>query len=178
MQIKTWNPNFLHSCNFLYFNLTDYCVWGVSKKTWFASKIFTTKTYWCLVMIWDYIVKCTDYLAAVTLANEIYFSNSRNARTPRITRYDCNKHHASFGVTLQEMHFDSSAEKIDHFTVVGSVTWPFECQQDWKWPCFDTDLTAFVVWLIIFNHRQSKQYVQNKLTVTRVPLDTWIYIAG
>ena len=103
-------------------------------------------------MIWDYLVKCTDYLAAVTSANAIYFSNSRNARTPRITRYFCNKHHAAFGVTLQEMHFDSSAEKIDHFTVVGSVTWSFECQQDWKWPCFDTDLIAVVVWLIISNH--------------------------
>jgi len=110
---------------FFSFNLANYCVWEVSKKAWFAGGIFTTKTYWCLVIIWNYIAKCTDYLAAVTLANEIYFSNSRNARTPRITRYDCNQHHASLGVTLQEMHFDSSAEKIDHFKKAQRISFFF-----------------------------------------------------
>ena len=47
-------------------------------------------------MMWDNIVNCKDDSPAVTSANVISFSNSRNARASRIARYDCNKHHASF----------------------------------------------------------------------------------
>ena len=38
---------------------------------------------------------------------------------------------------------------IDHFTVVGLVTWPLNDRAA-GWPCFDKDLTAFIVQIKLF----------------------------
>ena len=60
---------------------------------------------------------------------------------------------------------------VDHFTVLCSVTQAFEWKQGWRWPCFDTDFSAFVMSMVLVSIRttwftQQKQsgLYQNKVT--------------
>ena len=44
-----------------------------------------------------------------------------------------------------------------HFKVLCSVPFAFECKRDWRWPCFDTDLSVNLIYTTKISRSVSKQ---------------------
>ena len=59
--------------------------------------------------------------------------------------------HTNNRISTAKMHHFTARVAIDHFTVVCLVTWPLnECEAGVE-PCFDRNLTAFLMLMILLS---------------------------